>query len=140
MESQITQFLANRIVLEYARKADHVEVSVDGARGVIRVPLRDRSEPPAASQDAASAPGLDPATLETAPEAAPAKKRGRPPLKTPKKAAVAAHSPIRLTIHGVEVNYRTHVRELVSRIVNGFDMSAGERLADEFIQEISGGA
>lgn len=59
------------------------------------------------------------------------KKRGRPPKAVP--------SPIKLTIHGVEVNYRQHIRELISRVVNSFDMATGDALADNFIKEISEG-
>jgi hypothetical protein len=137
MEDALNKFVGQRAISDYKRMTNHIEITMDGHRGALRVPMApDRT--PATPPEAALAPSdleLAPETSETAP--ALPKKRGRPRKTPPPAAPEPVHDPIKLTIHGVEVNYRAHVRGLISRVICKFDMAEGDLLTDGWIKEIS---
>ena len=136
MEDALNKFVGQRAITDYKRLGNHIEITMDNHRGALRVPMAPAHATEAA-QEPASAPALNPSDLaEADPPQEPDKpraKRGRPPKK-------AVEDPIKLTIHGVEVNYRSHIRGLVSHIICKFDMAEGDLLTEDWIKEISEGA
>lgn len=139
MEEALIKFTVDNIVLEYKNKGNHVEVTVDGATQAIRVPIKVPAplppEAPEAKQEPVSAPKSRELPADELVEDAPLQPA---PAARAKKGAKKAPSVIKLTIHGVEVNYHEHVRQLVSHIVNKFDESYGEKITKDWIKLISG--